>query len=136
MATTGVFVDDKIKIFIDNVKFNYVTDFSIDIQKDTVETTSFDSLGDKSFIGTDVSWTASFTALVAQDATENLDEAIADINGTSKNAFLASTEETGDTTYGGTVWNTGVSISGSKGSATTVAVTLQGTGALATNTVS
>jgi hypothetical protein len=135
MATTGVFVDDVMKIFIDGVKFNHVTDFTIDIQKDTVETTSFDSLGDKSFIGTDTSWTAGFTAYVAQDATENLNQAIADINGSVTNAFLASTEESGDTTYVGTVWNTGVSISGSKGSAMTVAVTLQGTGPLATGTV-
>lgn len=135
MATTGVFVDDVMKIFIDTVKFNHVTDFSIDIQKEMIGTTSFDSLGNKSFLPGDREWTASFTALVAQDATENLDESIADINGSSSNAFLASTEEAGDTTYGGTVYNSSVSITGSKGSAVQVAVSLQGTGAFATGTV-
>jgi predicted secreted protein len=135
MATAGILVDDRMKLFIDAVKFNHLTDFSISIGKETINVTSFDSQGWQDFIDTDKNWTASCTAFYAMDAAHNADDAFDDLNASGTNALLLSTEETGDTTYGGMVIHTQVEITGSKGSAMQCSISFQGTGALSKSAV-
>lgn len=130
MATTGIVYDDIVKVSIGGVQFDHVTDFSLNVSQETIDVTTFDSSREKDFLAADTSWSGSFTALVAYDATEGIAEAFADVTGGTSVAILFSSASSGDPTYGGSVFVTSWEKSGSKGSATSLAISFQGTGTI------
>lgn len=135
MATTGIVYDDIVKVSIGGVNFDHVTDFSLNITQDTIDVTTFDSSREKDFLASDSSWSGSFNALVAYDATEGIETAFADVTSGSSVAILFSSGSSGDPTYGGNCFITSWEKSGSKGSATTIAISFQGTGTITEGTV-
>lgn len=136
MATTGIIYDDIVKVSIGGVAFDHVTDFSLNVSQETIDVTTFDSGREKDFLASDSSWSGSFNALVAYDATEGIEQAFADVTGGSSVAILFSSASAGDPTYGGSCILTSWEKSGSKGSATTLAISFQGTGTITEGTAS
>jgi predicted secreted protein len=136
MATTGIISDDEYYILVNSVKFTHITSCSLTIGQETIDITSFDSAGWKEIKSGDLNWSMDVEAYYAMDAAENGDEASADIVAGTSHTLLLSTEVTGDTTFSGTAYPTSFSINSSKGSAVTLSVSYEGTGALTIGTVS
>ena len=122
MATTGIFVDDKLFVLIGTVKFDHITSCSLTVGSETIDITSYDSSKRKDIVPGDTNWSVSLEAHYSQSATTTADDAI-------------SSEVSGDTSYGGNGYITNVTINSSKGSSTTVSISYEGTGELAIATV-
>ncbi|MEM7298209.1 MAG: phage tail tube protein [Bacteroidota bacterium] len=135
MPTSGLFVDDDVVITIDGTQFDEIVSWNFDRQVEQIETTSFDSGGDKSFTPGDRSYTLSIEALWKADSSQGWKETFDDIEARIANAWLISSGVTGDTTLGGTGNASGLSIAASKNNPGNVSITIQGSGGITKSTV-
>ena len=135
MATTGIFVDDKLFVLIGTVKFDHITSCSLTVGSETIDITSYDSSKRKDIVPGDTNWSVSLEAHYSQSATTTADDAISAMKAGTVQAILVSSEVSGDTSYGGNGYITNVTINSSKGSSTTVSISYEGTGELAIATV-
>ena len=132
---TAIQVHDERYVTIDTNQFENLTDWNFSINGENIDVTTYDSSGWKDLIKGAKSWSFSFTAYYNSTATEGADEASADIIAGTTVAFLSTTGTQADVTYGGNALLTSVDFSGSLGSAVSVSVSGEGTGALAIGAV-
>jgi predicted secreted protein len=112
-----------------------LTGWSLEVNKETVDITSFDSNGWKEFLVDLKEWNISFDGIVvrqsAADSKKDYEELLNELI-TNDNAVAITLADTAaSTTISGTAFLTGIPLTGSLGDKQTMSGTLQGTGALA-----
>ena len=130
MATTGIQAHDTRYVTIAGTQYDHITNWSLSINGETIDITSFDSSGWNDIASGTKSWSWSCTMHYAGDATEGGDESAADIVAGTTVAFLSTTGVTGDVTFGGNCKITQWELSGGLGESNQVTVSGTGTGAL------
>lgn len=135
MATTGIVRGKDYALHSNAVQITHLTTCSLSMSGETIDVTSFDSSDWKDFLFEDKSWTIEAEAFLAFDGAENINELVDDFLAGTSQVVLLTTGETGDTTFTGSAYITACNVSNAKGSASTVSVTYQGTGALTKGTV-
>lgn len=126
----NILVSDELKVLIDGVSFDHISDFSLTVNGETIDVTCFDSDGWKEFIKTDAMWEFSFNAFADFSSAQNVRQAIVGTKSRTAGTVLLTTEVSGEATYSGEVLYTSTGLSGAQGAAHTVAVSMQGTGEL------
>lgn len=101
-TNTGVLDGTKMGIYIAGTLIAHALSSSISKQKGTRETTNKDTTGDKTFKYTRGSNTISGEAHFAFDAGYGFDDLFAAMDAETELTVLMSTDDTGDSTYGGT----------------------------------
>lgn len=135
MPTSGIFVDDNVVITIDGTQFDEITSWSFDRSIEQIETTSFDSAGDKTYKPGDRDATISIEALWKADSSHGLKETLDDIEARTENTILITSEVSGDDTISASGNVSSVSVSASKNSPATVSITFQVSGGITLGTV-
>jgi TP901-1 family phage major tail protein len=119
-----------------------MTGYSLELNKETIETTSFDSAGWKSFLVDLKEWTVSGDGLVVRTTAagyENYEELLVSLIGTDTtfilqlidpDAYTDSTDGTGYNHEVGNAFLTSLSASGAVGDKQTYSVSFQGSGTL------
>ena len=130
MATTGIQVHDSRYVTIAGAQYDHITNWSLTINGETIDITSFDSSGWRALASGTKTWSWSCSMHYAGDATEGGDESAADLIAGTTVAFLSTTGVTGDVTFGGNCKITSWEMSGGLGEPVSISVSGEGTGAL------
>ena len=111
-----------------------LTGFGLEVNKETVDITSFDSAGWKEFLVDLKEWNISFDGIVvrqnAADSKKDYEELLNDLIATDTAIAITYADTAASTTISGNGYLTGLSLAGSLGDKQTKSGTIQGTGAL------
>jgi predicted secreted protein len=135
MPTTGIQSHDIRYLTIATVQYDHITNWSLSINGETIDITSFDSSGFSEIASGTKSWSWSCTMHYAGDATEGGDESGAAILAGTTLAFLCTTGVVADVTFGGNCKITQWELTGGLGESNKVNVSGTGTGALTISAV-
>lgn len=116
---------------LDGVAIGKLTGWSLEVNKETVDITSFDSAGWKEFLVDLKDWSVSFDGIVTRTGTGDYEELLTDLIGSDTAIAFLLDDSAASTTIGGSCFLTSLPISGAVGDKQTFSGTLQGTGALA-----
>ena len=108
-----------------------LTGWSLEVNKETVDITNFDSAGAwREFLVDLKDWSVSFDGIVTRTGTGDYEELLADMIATDTAVTVVLDDSAASTDISGSAYFTGLPLTGSLGDKQTFSGTLQGTGAL------
>lgn len=135
MATTGPILGRDWQLHWNATQIDDLLSVSLSTSMGTIDITSYDSTSFRAIIDGIKEWSITATFLKQDDATEGYDEILADWNTSASGTALITTGVTGDSTFSGTAYVTGLEVSGELEGIVECSLTLQGTGAPTISTV-
>ena len=133
--TTGIIEGVDIIVTAGGVQIDHLTDWTLTTDRGVIDVTTQQSSKTRDILTDTLSWSLSFTIFVAYDSTEGFKEITASINAGTLETIVVGTGITGDEAQTGTGHYTSTPMTGGVGAATSMAVTLEGTGALVLTTI-
>ena len=119
-----------VTVTYDGVTAVNVTGFSLEVNKETVDITSFSSAGWKAFLVDLKDWSISYDAIVARTGTGTYETMLVDLLADTTSKAVTFVDSAATTTFSGNGHLTSLSLSGSVGDKQTYSCSIQGTGAL------
>ena len=119
-----------VTVTYDSVTAVNVTGFSLEVNKETVDITSFSSSGFKDFLVDLKDWSISFDAIVARTGTGTYETMMVDMLADTVFKAVTFADSAASTTFSGNGHITSLSLSGSVGDKQTYSCSIQGTGTL------
>lgn len=123
-------LSNTVTVTYDSVTVVNVTGFSLEVNKETVDVTSFSSGAYKAFLVDLKDWSISFDAVVARTGTGTYETMIVDMLADTVFKVVTFVDSAASTTFTGNGHITSMSLSGSVGDKQTYSCSIQGTGTL------
>lgn len=119
-----------VSITYDSVAIVKITGFSLEVNKETIDITSFDAAGWKEFLVDLKDWSISYDAIVARTGTGTYETMLVDLIADDVFKAVTFADSAASTTFSGNGHITSCPLTGSVGDKQTYSCTIQGTGAL------